>query len=233
MKAHKPTEQVVVYGQPMSVKRVSKPVMAEALNDAAKAIERQRAQLARKEQELAEREKQLVEATAQALVAKNEATQLAHEVTDLRGGRDRSNEFAAFQGHLAAYKKTNEDHPTVGEMVDLVIQWKRMIERFAIVDYDFVAKPLKFRGQLLNITFAQGEGTKKLSYAGSSNQPERWAFYLGLLVMNRTRWSTLRVLVEPQNGRKFVSHVACTLRSGSEPVVVTQAPRDFVLALRS
>ena len=226
MKAHKPTEQVVVYGQPMSVKRVSKPVMAEALNDAAKAIERQRAQLARKEQELAEREQRLVEATAK-------ASGLAHEVTHLRGGQDRSNELVSFFGSLAAYTDITRDKPTIAEMTDLVSQWKVIIERFAVVDYDFVAKPLKFRGSVLNITLAQGEGSRKLSYAGSPGQPERWAFYLGLLVMNRTRWGTVRVLAESENGKKFVSHVSCTLRSGKESVVVTQASRDFVLALRS
>lgn len=227
MKASRPAaDTVAIYGRVVPVKQVPKPAMTEALNNADQVIKCQQAQITRQGRELTQSGQQLAETTAK-------ATGLAHEVVHLRGSHDRSNEFVAFKGSLAAYKDITQDHPTIREMVDLVIQWKRMIERFAVVDYDFVAKPLKFRGSVLNITLAQGEGSRKLSYAGSPGQPERWAFYLGLLVMNRTRWNTLRVLAESENGRKFVSHVSCTLRSGKEPVVITQAPRDFVLALRS
>lgn len=226
MKAPKATEQVVVYGQPVSVSGLTKPVMVEALNDAAAAIKRQKAQVTRLVREVDEREERLAEVTAK-------ATELAHEVTYLRGGQDRSNELVSFYGSLAAYTQATGDKPTIAEMTDLVSRWKVVIQRFADVDYDFVAKPLKFRGTTLNITLAQGEGSRRLSYIGSNRQPERWALYLGILVMNRTRWNTLRVKEQGENGREFVAYISCTLRKGSEPVITTQDSREFVLALRN
>ena len=225
MKAQKPTDLVVVHGQRMSVRRVTKPVLAEALNNAAKAIERQQAALTRKEHELALREKQLAEATAK-------TSELAHEVVALRGGHDRSNEFVSFDGSLTAYKKANNQPPTIGEMTELVSRWVTVIERFAAVNYDVVVKPIKFRGNTLNITVAHNDGVRKLSFAGSPNQPESWVFYLGLMVMNRTRWITKPVWVENNAGKKFVAYISCTLKAGQAPAAITQDPKEFVMSLR-
>lgn len=228
MEARKNTpEGVTIWGAKYGVstiRRFNKTALVESVLHLWAQIKVAAAELAAVTTELAEKQAELN-------AIKRELIIHQAEITRLRGGTARGDELKSFWGSYEAYISLAKVRPTMGDLTAIVEQWKNVLPLFANGDY--VGKPITFKGNTLNITLMRNtKGHLQMYFGGPPGSPERWAFYLGMLVMNRVHWQTSPVWQNGENGRRYVSHIAVSVKLADD--LVTQVnSSEFVKNLKA
>lgn len=228
MEAKKNTpEGVTIWGAKYgvaSIKRFNKTALVESVLHLWAQIKTATAQLAAVGVELAEKQAELT-------AIKRELINHQAEITRLRGGSARGDELKSFWGSYDAYVSPTRPRATLGEMSAIVDAWKDILPKFASGEFES-AKPIVFRGQTLNITLWRQADTLRMYFGGPPNGAERWAFWLGFLVMNRVHWQTSPAWQELPNGRRYVSHINVSVQYADD-LVIQEDSSEFVKKLKA
>ena len=207
-----------------SIKRFNKTALIDSVLHLWAQIKAATAQLAAVSTELAEKQ---VELTA----IKRELISHQAEITRLRGGTARGDELKSFWGSYEAYVSLVKVRPTMGDLTAVIEQWKNVLPLFANGNY--VGKPIVFKGNTLNITLMRNiQGHLQMYFGGPPGSPERWAFYLGMLVMNRVHWQTSPVWQNGENGKRYVSHISVSVQYADD-LVIQEDSSEFVKKLKA